>query len=143
MLGFHFCFFIWSASRNIFVHSPITKGACTVCSVCDSTIIVLFNWHLIDSRSTYLFFLSERTFNNSSVRSLSVKHLGTSELSIPSLFPHCAVSIRWLWAFGEGAEYKPFPHNSRNGDHYLGSHRSARAACRSSSSHMGWGFPAL
>lgn len=143
MLGFHFCFFIWSASMDIFVHSPVIKEACTECSVCGSTIIVLFNWHLIDSHSTYLFFLSERTLNNCSMRSFSVKHLGTSELSIPSLFPLCAGSIQWLWALGKHEEYEPFLLNSGNRDHHLGSYKTVRAARRSSFSHMGWGFPVL
>lgn len=98
-LGFHFCFFIWSASVNIFVHSPNTEEPCTECSVCDSTIILLFNWCLTDRCNTCLFLLFERTCNNCSIWFLE-KHLGASELSIPSLFPHCTGSIWWTLGGG-------------------------------------------
>lgn len=83
ILVFNFHFFIWFARRNIFVHFSVTKEDCTECSMCDLIIIILFNF--IDRCKTYLFFLSERTCNNCSKWSFSVKHLGTSELSITSL----------------------------------------------------------
>lgn len=80
--------FSFSLPEKFFVYFSVTKEDCTECSVCDLTIIILFNCQLfIDRCRTCLFFLSERIFNCSK-RSFSVKHLGTSELSITCLL-HC------------------------------------------------------